>query len=130
VRFIQGLGRTKFTQGHVTPVVITLAGLTFSSTSFQTGVPSTGTINGATIGSTITATGLPSGLTINGTNRTWAWDGSSGTSGALILTETLPGAVNSPNNSSISFTIATAATGRVQFNSAAQSGLLVLLEDI
>lgn len=93
-------------------LVPSLNNLTFSSTAFTAGTPSSGTINGATAGSTITATGLPSGLTINGAARTWAWDGT-GTAGtgSFTLTETLAGYVNSPRDSTVGYTIAAAGGG-------------------
>jgi hypothetical protein len=83
--------------------------LSFSTSTFTTGSPSSGTILGATLGSTITATGLPSGLTINGPARTYAWDGTgSVSSGSFTLTETL--APYAPVNNNISYVISAPIT--------------------
>lgn len=120
----------------VVPVVtITLGSLTFSSTAFTVGTPTSGTIVGATTGSTIAnITSLPAGLTINGAARTWAWDGTGTVStGSFQLSETLAGAVVSPVVSTIGFTISAAAgpsVGQLDFSVAADSGLITLLEDI
>ena len=83
-----------------------LGTLTFSSTTVTHGTSTSGTIGGATSGSTITASGLPTGLTINGAARTWAWDGTGAAgSGSFTLTETLSDSANSPQTSTINYTI-------------------------
>lgn len=76
--------------------------------SLVNGTPSSGTIGGATATSTITASGLPTGLTINGAARTWAWDGTGApATSSFTLTETLVSIVNSPNVTTINYTIYT-----------------------
>jgi hypothetical protein len=94
--------------GGSTPAspAITLGSLSFDNATFPVGSAVSGNILGATTGSVITAAGLPTGLTINSAARTWAWDGS-GTagSGSFTLTETLGSASNSPNPSSVGYTI-------------------------
>lgn len=74
--------------------------------SLQVGVATTGTISGATVGSAIV--GDITGLTINSAARTFTWSGN-GTAGTTTngLVETLAGATNSPNSSSV--TVAAAA---------------------
>lgn len=90
--------------------VVTLGALTLApSTNWTVGTAASGTINGATVGSTIAVSGQPLGFTISSAARTWAYDGSgSASTGNISLTETLSGATNSPNASTVAWTLTAA----------------------
>jgi hypothetical protein len=102
--FVEGpTGAT--TSAVIGSATITLNTLTLSG-SLQIGTATSGTISGATAGSTITGN-IP-GITVNSAARTYS--GTPTGSAATIangLVETLAGATNTPNNSSI--TVAAAA---------------------
>ena len=92
----------------VSAAAANLGALTLNPAAAQVGGATTINILGATAGSTITGT-VPAGMTLNSAARTITGTPTTASNTAITLTEALAGAANTPNASTIPFTVAAAA---------------------